>query len=107
MSNLTLTESKDSLKEVVFDIRLLPKCSFAAFTQLISGSLESSIIFISNMLVSFSHLAILFSEFGIFGLHLIKLLLSSFTLFHISNEIEFHVSVFPLKYTDLLNSFVS
>ena len=85
---------------------VLPKYGFAVF---IPGSLESSVIFISNILVVFSDLAVLFSDLELFGLHLIKVLLGSIYVSHISNEIEFSVSleVFPLKYSALLNSFVS
>lgn len=45
-------------------------------------------ILISNILVWFSHLAVSLSELGLFGLHLVELLLGSFYLSHISNEIR-------------------
>ena len=71
-----------SPKEVAFETRVLPKCSSAASTQLIPGCSESSKIFISNILVSFSNIAILFSEFGLLGLHLVELFFHSFYLSH-------------------------
>lgn len=88
---------------------VLPKCNFATFIQLTAGRLESSMIFISNILVSFSHLAVLIFELGVFGCYLVKLFLRSFSLFHISNEREFLVSsvVFRLKYAAPPNFFVS